>query len=46
MIHHLILMHEGADLRLVDGMLTSCSKKIALQVLGSVRSFAARATWS
>ena len=46
MIHHLILMHEGADLRLADGMLTSGSKKIALQVLGSVQSFAARATWS
>lgn len=46
MIHHLILMHEGANLRMAEGMLTCGEKRIALQVLGSVQSFAAQAMWS
>lgn len=46
MIHHLILMHESADLHLKDGLLVCGEKKIALQVLGSLQCLASHARWS
>lgn len=46
MIHHLILMHEPADLHLKDGLLVCGEKKIALQVLGSLQCLASHARWS
>lgn len=46
MIHHLILTGEDADFRLQDGILQSGSKKVALQVLGSVQCLAVHARWS
>lgn len=46
MIHHLILMHEQADLQLKDGLLCCGEHKIALQVLGSLQCLASHARWS
>lgn len=46
MIHHMILVDEAADIHVKRGMLVSGSRRVALDVLGSVQSFAARARWS
>jgi CRISPR-associated endonuclease Cas1 len=46
MIHHLILLEDEADVQLQQGKLISCSKKIALEVLGSVQCFSTKARWS
>lgn len=46
MIHHLILLEYEADVRLQQGKLISYSKKIALEVLGSVQCFSTKARWS
>ena len=47
MIHHLILANDaGLDLHVRSGKLISGDKRIALDVLGSVQCFAARARWT
>lgn len=46
MIHHLILLDDEADVHVTQGKLVSGTKKIALDVLGSVQCFSSRTRWS
>ncbi len=47
MIHHLILLNsEQPELRIQQGKLISGSRRIALDVLGSVQCFATHARWT